>query len=416
MYGRCSTRPWSARHGARLSVRRLLEIEGPYGFGLKSVPLDDRTVSEGVATSPCLPLAWLTTSFMLGKRDLAGYEYAGVPPNLGKLAEAAITAARREDDVLLNGAGGSPGLMNYPGAGKSPLGKWDKIGGAANDLIGAVTALDAEGFHGPYILGLSPRRYNLLFRRYEMGGTELEHLSQMVRSIVKLPALEDGGVLIAEGRQYAAIVMGQDLSLGFVGPDGRRPRVLHLGEPGPPGAGAAGDPRPRLNASPSSFSSPPARFRNILIRPGVLRITNTMTLYRLSCLLAGLILVLAALAAPVLGQGEIGFVRVASSPGGALVYIDDVYRGTTPTSGTDPAIEVTANVQHTLRLTKRATRTTRPRSRSPPASSATSRRRWWRSPTTSTFGTIGVASTPGGAEVYIDGTYYGITPTQAARS
>ena len=40
----------------------------------------------------------------------------------------------------------------------------------------------------------------------------------MVRSVVKLPALEDGGVLIAEGRQYAAIVMGEDLSLGFVGP------------------------------------------------------------------------------------------------------------------------------------------------------------------------------------------------------
>ncbi len=203
---------------SQLSVRRLFEIEGPYGFGLKSIPLDDRVVAEGVETSPCLPLAWLTTSFMLGKRDLAGYEYAGVPPNLGKLAEAAIMAARKEDDVLLNGAGGSPGLMNLPGAGTSPLGKWDKLGGAANDLIGAVTALDAEGFHGPYILGLSPRRYNLLFRRYEMGGTELEHLSQMVRSIVKLPALEDGGVLIAEGRQYAAIVIGQDLTVDFVGP------------------------------------------------------------------------------------------------------------------------------------------------------------------------------------------------------
>ncbi len=203
---------------SQLSVRRLLEIEGPYGFGLKSVPLDDREVGEGIFASPCLPLPWLTTSFWLGKRDLAGYAYAGVAPNLGKLAEAAIMAARKEDDILLNGAGGSPGLMNLPGAGTGTLGKWDKLGGAANDLIAAVTALDSEGFHGPYLLGLSPRRYNLLFRRYEMGGTELEHLSQMVRSIVKLPGLKDGGVLIAEGRQYASIVIGQDLTLDFVGP------------------------------------------------------------------------------------------------------------------------------------------------------------------------------------------------------
>jgi uncharacterized linocin/CFP29 family protein len=57
---------------SQLSVRRLFEIEGPYGFGLKSIPLDDREVGEGVAISPCLPLAWLTTSFMLGRRDLAG--------------------------------------------------------------------------------------------------------------------------------------------------------------------------------------------------------------------------------------------------------------------------------------------------------------------------------------------------------
>jgi uncharacterized linocin/CFP29 family protein len=210
---------------SQLSVRRLFEIEGPYGLGLKAIPLDDQEQGDGVFTSPCLPLAWITTTFTLGKRDLAGYEYAGVPPNLGRLAEAAIVAARKEDDVLLNGAGGSPGLMNLAGASKGPLGKWDKAGGAAGDVIAAVTALDEAGFHGPYVLGLSPRRYNLLFRRYEMCGTELEHLSQMVRSIVKLPALEDGGVLVAEGRQYASIVLGQDLTLDFVGP---RPEALEF--------------------------------------------------------------------------------------------------------------------------------------------------------------------------------------------
>lgn len=203
---------------SQLSVRRLFEIEGPYGFGLKSVPLDDQVVEDGVATAPCLPLVWLNRSFFLGKRDLAGYEYAGIPPNLSTLAEAAIAAARQEDDALLHGIGGAPGLMDYPGTAHADLSSWDKVGTAASDLIGAVTALDESGFHGPYVLGLSPRRYNLLFRRYEMGGTELEHLSQVVKSVVKLPALEDGGVLIAEGRQYASIVIGQDLSLGFVGP------------------------------------------------------------------------------------------------------------------------------------------------------------------------------------------------------
>ena len=117
-----------------------------------------------------------------------------------------------------------------------------------------MTALDAAGFHGPYMLGLSPRRYNLLFRRYETGGTDLEHLSQMVRSIVKLPALEDGGVLIAEGRQYAAIVdRPGSLTVDFVGPTVDAPGVLASRRASPSSSGSRG-------RSGSSAENPPPFF------------------------------------------------------------------------------------------------------------------------------------------------------------
>jgi hypothetical protein len=36
--------------------------------------------------------------------------------------------------------------------------------------------------------------------------------------IVKAPALTAGGLLLASGPQYAAILIGQDLKVGFVGP------------------------------------------------------------------------------------------------------------------------------------------------------------------------------------------------------
>ena len=137
-----------------------------------------------------------------------------------------------------------------------------------------------------------------------------------------------------------------------------------------------------------------------------------MTPYRLSCLLAGLVLILAALAAPALGQGETGFVRVASSPGGAVIYIDDVYRGATPiNTGSSSAITVTANTVHTVRLAKQgyydyATTFTVGEGQTRDVSGTLVRSRQ-----TSTFGSIAVQSTPGGASVYIDGTYYGTTPT-----
>ena len=36
----------------------------------------------------------------------------------------------------------------------------------------------------------------------------------------KAPAFEQGGILLASGRQHASIVLGQDMSIGYIGPAG----------------------------------------------------------------------------------------------------------------------------------------------------------------------------------------------------
>jgi uncharacterized linocin/CFP29 family protein len=94
------------------------------------------------------------------------------------------------------------------------------VGAAADDILKAVTKLDGAGFHGPYTLALAADLYHLLFRRYSQGGfTEMGHLGTVVtEGIVKAPALSAGGVLLASGKQYATILLGQDLMAGFVGP------------------------------------------------------------------------------------------------------------------------------------------------------------------------------------------------------
>ncbi len=141
-------------------------------------------------------------------------------------------------------------------------------------------------------------------------------------------------------------------------------------------------------------------------------ITNTMFHNRALFTLAALILLLAALAVPALADGDIGLVRVTSSPGGAFVYIDDIYRGTTSAQGQSATIEVTSDMQHTLRVSKQGlqdfatTFSVGPgelndlTANLPPATQ------------TSIFATIAVQSVPGGAEVYIDGINHGTTPTE----
>ncbi|MFW6082665.1 MAG: family 1 encapsulin nanocompartment shell protein [Chloroflexota bacterium] len=206
--------------------RRILELEGPYGLGLKSVPLKDETTESGLIWSKPLPLVLLQEGFDVGARDLANYERQGLTLDRSAVAEAALAVARREDDLIFNGdeALGIAGLRTDEDVSRVALSGWDEVGAAADELIEAVTKLDEAGFHGPYALALAPARYNLLFRRYERGNvSEFEHVKTMITDgVYKAPVLPDGGVLLSTGRQYASVVVGQDMTVGFIGPEGDR--------------------------------------------------------------------------------------------------------------------------------------------------------------------------------------------------
>jgi uncharacterized linocin/CFP29 family protein len=202
-----------------LTGRRLLNIEGPYGLGLKGVPLGDKKADSGLITSSFVPLSLIHKTFKLSKRDLAASEKEGMPINFEPVASAAIETATQEDLLIFNGASGLQGLLTADGASKTKLSAWDSIGKAIDDIISAVTMLDKAGFHGPYTLALAPNRYNLLFRRYPQGGTELEYLQALITDgIFKAPLLESGGVLMASGKHFSSIIIGQDMTIGYIGP------------------------------------------------------------------------------------------------------------------------------------------------------------------------------------------------------
>jgi uncharacterized linocin/CFP29 family protein len=222
-----SARLWELLDGTMLGVargelagRRLLEIDGPYGLGLKSVPLADEEIEDGVYVSASLPLTAVRRHFALNVRDLAAFEREPASVDLGPLVEATRSVVRKEDELVFRGSARAPGLMTDDRAVGAGLSDWNKIGVAQADLLAAVSALDEAGMHGPYALALAPRRYNLLLRRFETAAvSELDVVRTIAtEGVVKAPALEDGGVLIQAGREFAHIVVGQDLSLGFVGP------------------------------------------------------------------------------------------------------------------------------------------------------------------------------------------------------
>ena len=200
--------------------RKMLSVEGPYGFGLKSVPLEDMQLEEDVYASSSIPVAAIETSFVLGKRDLADYERDALPLNLNPLVDAAIRASTSEDRIILNGAPQLYGLLGHKGINKQALSSWEELGAAPADIIKAVIDLDNAGFHGPYALALSPARYDTLYRRHPIGAfSELEQIQTIAtEGVFKAPVLDKGGVLINTGRIYASIVLGQDMTIAFIGP------------------------------------------------------------------------------------------------------------------------------------------------------------------------------------------------------
>lgn len=217
---------WELLDGAAVSVarneltgRRLLDVDGPYGLGLKEVPLPDEEVEDGVFISSSLPLAHIVRPFTLLARDVAAYEREASSVDLMPLVQATLEAVRAEDRIVFGGARRTPGLLKTDGVLSSTLAAWSSVGAAQVDVIKAVTALDKAGFHGPYALALGPARYNLLLRRFETAAvSELDVLRSVATGgIVKAPALGDGGVILQAGKEFAHIVLGQDLAIGFSG-------------------------------------------------------------------------------------------------------------------------------------------------------------------------------------------------------
>jgi len=206
----------TARHS--LVGRRLLHLEGPYGFGLKSVPLEDIEMESDLYAAASIPVPSIQVEFAFHKRDLAAYERDQLPINLGPLIQATLRVAELEDRIVFNGAAGVIGLLKYEGIVRQNISSWAELGIAAGDVINAVSALDAAGFHGPYAVALAPSLYNLLYRRHPEGTfSELEQIQTIAtEGVFKAPALETGGIVLSSGR-HASIVLGQDMQIAFNG-------------------------------------------------------------------------------------------------------------------------------------------------------------------------------------------------------
>jgi uncharacterized linocin/CFP29 family protein len=212
----------------RLTGRRFLDVEGPFGAGLTSIEVgnDDycRQPAEdeaGAILGRAISVPMLRRSFRLSVRRLAAHLENGQPLDLAAVQDAAEAVALREEEFVYRGQSdfGLPGLLTAEGRLHQDGGDWAAVERALEDVLTAVTRLDDAGYRGPYALALSPALYNGLFRLYPGTDTlQLEHLRRLcTKGIYKAPI--EGGVLVDPGR-VGVLIIGQDLGAGYATQDG----------------------------------------------------------------------------------------------------------------------------------------------------------------------------------------------------
>lgn len=230
---------------ARLTARRFLDIEGPFGLGLTAIEVGDDDPLPGagadaadMALGQAVGVPIIRRSFALSTRRVAAYLDNNQPLDLSPVEDAAEAVADREEDLIYHGqpAFNLHGLLTHPARQQLGGGDWADLSRALDDVLAAATKLDEAGFRGPYAMALAPPLYNGLFRLYPGSDVQqLEHLKSLcTHGIYKAPI--KGGALIDP--RVGVLIVGLDLRSGYERQDGihyrlflRETLVLRIDDP-----------------------------------------------------------------------------------------------------------------------------------------------------------------------------------------
>jgi uncharacterized linocin/CFP29 family protein len=241
--------PLSADEWARLNAavidaakrvlvgRRVIDIHGPIGPGMEAI-VHDHITGAGIGRIGLLgeeesarvhsirrepgfiPLIY--KDFVLHWRDIETARLSNVPIDVSIATGASALCAAREDELIFHGEStlGYEGLMTIPGRLRLQKGDWEASGHAFSDVARATELLIEKGFYGPYAMVVSPRLYALMHRVHRGTNVlEIEHIRKLVTDgLHQSPVLRgETGVIFSSSRANLDLVVGQDLSVGFLG-------------------------------------------------------------------------------------------------------------------------------------------------------------------------------------------------------
>lgn len=217
--------------------RRFIDLYGPLGAGVQTVPHDQFAgVEKGavdlvgeVETTPVfsdrrtfktIPLVY--KDFLLHWRDIEAARNNSMPLDVSAAAGAAAFCAMREDELIFYGDEklGYEGLMTANGREQMALTNWVEAGNGFRNVVEATERLNANGHFGPYAMVVSPRLYALLHRIYEKTGVlEIQTIRELiVDGVYQSNRLRgDVAVVVSTGRENLDLAVAMDMAVAYLG-------------------------------------------------------------------------------------------------------------------------------------------------------------------------------------------------------
>ena len=205
-----------------LAARKLVDVEGPNGWGYSATDLgrveEVESPAEGVRAlrRRVLPVVELRADFAVSREELDDADRGAGDIELRELDEAVRQIARAENATAFHGyaAGGILGITEE--SSHPPISIAADTEQYPNVVAQATDTLRQAGIGGPYGLAIDPAIYTGIVETAEHGGyLLLDHLRQILGGpVVWAPGVQGGVVLSQRGGDFV-FHLGQDLSIGY---------------------------------------------------------------------------------------------------------------------------------------------------------------------------------------------------------
>lgn len=207
--------------------RRFLQIFGPLGAGVQSVPMDtaarNEEVGDGIVRTTgrtFRELPQLFADFQLLWRDLENSGACGYPLDVSAVYSAAQALALQEDRLVFFGSDfiDAPGLFTAGGR-TLPLTDWNSGESAVTSFATAIAMIQEEGLMGRYAACVSPDLYGALQRLQPGTGlTEVERVSRLLGGRLYMSSVlgKQKAVLVCAEPQYMDLAVGQDMATAYL--------------------------------------------------------------------------------------------------------------------------------------------------------------------------------------------------------